>query len=50
MNGLRTRLNLDAAEQKIHNQISNAGDSIVGWACCIGLVVFIIHELAWRFL
>lgn len=50
MNGLRTRLNLDATQQKVHNQIGNVGDSLVGWVGCIGLVVFIILELSWRFL
>lgn len=49
MNGLRTRLYLDDSRQKVHNQISNAGDSIVGWACCIGLVVFVIIEITGRF-
>lgn len=52
MNGLRTRLNLtlDRAHQQALNESVRVGDSIVGWICCIGLVVFIIYELCGRYL
>lgn len=50
MNGLRTRLELDPERQRVHNEISHAGDRIVGWVCCIGLAVFILYELSWRYL
>jgi hypothetical protein len=49
MNALRTRLNLDSEHQKVHNNISDTGDRIVGWVGCIGLVVFVIIEITGRF-
>lgn len=50
MNGLRTRLSLDADRQQLHNRISDTGDRIVGAVCCIGLALFVLYELAGRYL
>ena len=50
MNGLRTRQTLDRSHQHAGNESDRIGDRIVGWFCCIGLVVFIIYELSGRFL
>ncbi len=45
MNGLRTRLTLDRAQQQPLNEAARLGDRIVGWVGCIGLAFFIIYEL-----
>lgn len=50
MNGLRTRRDLDRAYQHALNESVRVGDRIVGWACCVGLVFFIIYELSGRYL
>lgn len=52
MNGLRTRLDLthDRAYQQALNESVRVGDSVVGWICCIGLVLFLIYELSGRYL
>lgn len=37
-------------QQPSINESMHIGDRIVGWVGCIGLAVFIIHELIGRYL
>jgi len=50
MNGMRTRLTLDRAQQRPLNEAAHVGDRIVGWVGCIGLALFVIYELSGRYL
>jgi hypothetical protein len=56
MNTIRTRIQLEeithlARDERQRQELEAADrrDSIVGWVCCIGLVVFVIIEITGRF-